>query len=78
MLFSHIHTNQGLPSIKINKKIPRPNVPCVGLMSSIGLRREAARKVAIWRVCGAVGRREPYNLILKSKTYYTQNYDNMR
>ena len=42
------------------------------------IRREAARKAAIWRVCGAVGRREPYNLTLESKTYYTQNYDTMR
>ena len=25
-----------------------------------------------------VGRREPYNLTLESKTYYTQNYDTMR
>ena len=40
--------------------------------------REAARKAAIWHVCGAVGRREPYNLTLESKTYYTQNYDTMR
>ena len=39
-------------------------------MSSIGHGREAARKAAIWRVCGAVGRREPYNLTLESKTYY--------
>ena len=45
-------------------------------MSSIGHGREAARKAAIWRVCGAVWRREPYNLTLESKTYYTQNYDN--
>ena len=36
------------------------------------------RKAAIWRVCGAVGRLEPYNLTLESKTYYTQNYDTMR
>lgn len=49
-----------------------------GLMSSIGHGREAARKAAIWRVCGAVWRREPYNLTLESKTYYTQNYDTMR
>ena len=40
--------------------------------------REAARKAAIWRVCGAVGRRELYNLTLESKPYYTQNYDTMR
>ena len=53
-------------------------MPCVGLMSSIGHGREAARKAAIWRVCGAVWRREPYNLTLESKTYYTQNYDTMR
>ena len=30
------------------------------------------------RVCGAVGRREPYNLTLENKTYYTQNDDSMR
>ena len=40
--------------------------------------RDITRKTAVWRVCGAVGRREQYNLILESKTYYTQNYDNMR
>ena len=40
--------------------------------------REELRKPAVWRVCGAVGRREPYNLTLESKTYYTQNYDTMR
>ena len=40
--------------------------------------REVAHKTAVWRVCGAVGRREPYNLTLESKTYYTQNYDTMR
>ena len=39
-------------------------------MSGIAHGREAARKAAIWRVCGAVGRREPYNLTLESKTYY--------
>ena len=55
-----------------------PNAPCVGLMSSIGHGGEAARKAAIWRVYGAVGRRELYNLTLESKTYYTQNYDTMR
>ena len=31
-----------------------------------------------WRVCEAVGRREPYNLTIESKTYYTKNFDNMR
>ena len=36
------------------------------------------RKPAVWRVCGAVGRREPYNLTLENKTYYTQNDDSMR
>ena len=40
--------------------------------------RDITRKPAVWRVCGAVGRREPYNLTLESKTYYTQNYDTMR
>ena len=38
----------------------------------------AARENAVWGVLGAVGRREPYNLTLESKTYYTQNYDTMR
>ena len=56
-------------------RIPRPNAHCVEQTSSIGHGREAARKAAIWRVCGAVWRREPYNLTLESKTYYTQNYD---
>ena len=40
--------------------------------------REVTYKPAVWRVCGGVGRREPYNLTLENKTYYTQNYDNMR
>ena len=40
--------------------------------------RDELRKPAAWRVCGAVGRREPYNLTLESKTYYAQNYDTMR
>ena len=40
--------------------------------------RDITRKTAVWRACGAVGRREPYNLLLESKTYYTQNHDNMR
>ena len=40
--------------------------------------RDVTCKPAVWRVCGAVGRREPYNLLLESKTYYTQNYDTMR
>ena len=35
-------------------------------------------KTAVWDVSGAVWRREPYNLTLESKTYYTQNYDTMR
>ena len=38
----------------------------------------AARENAVWGVFGAVGRREPYNLTLESKTYYTKNYDTMR
>ena len=40
--------------------------------------RDITRKTAVWRVCGGVGQREPYNLTLESKTYYTQNYDTMR
>ncbi len=40
--------------------------------------RDELRKPAVWRACGAVGRREPYNLTLENKTYYTQNYDTMR
>ena len=57
---------------------PSPNAACVGLNPHIGHGREVTYKTAVWRVCGAVGRREPYNLILENKTYYTQNYDNMR
>ena len=40
--------------------------------------RDITRKTAVRRVCGAVGRREQYNLTLENKTYYTQNHDNMR
>ena len=36
---------------------------------------ETARTPAVWRVCGAVGQREPYNLTLENKTYYTQKDD---
>ena len=75
--FSILRIKEGLSHVQ-QPRIPRPNAPCVGLMSSIGHGREAARKAAIWRVCGAVWRREPYNLTLESKTYYTQNYDTMR
>ena len=39
---------------------------------------DITRKTTVWRVCGAVGRREPYNLTLESKTYYTQKDDSMR
>ena len=39
---------------------------------------ETAEAPAVWRVCGGVGRREPYNLTLENKTYYTQNDDSMR
>ena len=56
----------------------RPNAPCVGRMLRIAHGRDITRKPAVWRVCGAVGRHEPYNLTLESKTYYTQNYDTMR
>ena len=55
-----------------------PNTPRVGRMLRIAHGRDITRKPAIWRVCGAVGRREPYNLTLESKTYYTQNDDSMR
>ena len=57
---------------------PRPNTPCVGQMLRTAHGRDTVRKPAVWRVCGAVERREPYNLLPESKTYYTQNYDNMR
>ena len=40
--------------------------------------RDITRKPTVWRACGAVGQREPYNLTLESKTYYTQNYDTRR
>ena len=52
--------------------------PRVGRMLRIAHGRGITRKTAIWRACGAVGRREPYNLTLESKTYHTQNFDNMR
>ena len=39
---------------------------------------DITRKPTVWRVCRAVGRREPYNLLLESKTYYTQNDDSIR
>ena len=55
-----------------------PNAACVGLNPHIGHGREVTYKTAVWRVCGAVGRREPYNLTLESKTYYTQKDDSMR
>ena len=57
---------------------PRPNTPRVGQIPCAAHGRDVTGKPAVWRVCGAVGRREQYNLTLESKTYYTQNYDNMR
>ena len=39
---------------------------------------DITRRPAVGRVCGAVGRREPYNLTLENKTYYTQKDDSMR
>ena len=56
----------------------RPNKPRVGRQLRIAHGRDITRKTAVWRACGAVGRRKPYNLTLESKTYYTQNYDTMR
>ena len=47
-------------------------------MPRIAHGRDELHKTAVWRVCGGVGQREPYNLTLESKTYYTQNYDTMR
>ena len=47
-------------------------------MPRIAHGRDELRKPAVWRVCGAVGRREPYNLTLENKTYYTQKDDSMR
>ena len=47
-------------------------------MPRIAHGRDELRKPAAWRVCGAVWRREPYNLTLESKTYYTQKDDSMR
>ena len=46
----------------------RPNPPRVGQILRVAHGRDITRKTAVWRVCGAVGRREPYNLILESKT----------
>ena len=45
---------------------PRPNAPCVGRMLRVAHGREVAYKASVWRVCGAVGRREPYNLTLEN------------
>ena len=56
----------------------RPNAPCVGQMPHAAHGYETADAPSVWRVCGAVGRREPYNLTLENKTYYTQNDDSMR
>ena len=47
-------------------------------MPRIAHGRDELHKPAVWRVCGAVGRREPYNLTLENKTYYTQKDDSMR
>ena len=51
---------------------------CILLILRVAHGRDITRKTAVWRVCGAVGRREPYNLTLESKTYYTQKDDSMR
>ena len=59
-------------------RIPRPNAPCMEQMSGIAHGYQQQEKTAVWDVSGAVWRREPYNLTLESKTYYTQNYDTMR
>ena len=56
----------------------RPDAPCEGRMLRIAHGRDELRKPAVWRACGAVGRREPYNLTLENKTYYTQKDDSMR
>ena len=56
----------------------RANLPRVGQILRVAHGRDITRKPAVWRVCGAVGRREPYNLTLESKTYYTQKDDSMR
>ena len=45
-------------------------------MSGIAHGYQQREKTAVGDVSGAVWRREPYNLTLESKTYYTQNYDN--
>ena len=55
-----------------------PNAPCVEQTSGIAHGYQQQEKTAVWDVSGAVWRREPYNLTLESKTYYTQNYDIMR
>ena len=55
-----------------------PNAPCVEQTSGIAHGYQQQEKTAVWDVSGAVWRREPYNLTLESKTYYTQNYDTMR
>ena len=39
-------------------------------MSGIAHGYQQQEKTAVWDVSGAVGRREPYNLTLESKTYY--------
>lgn len=49
----------------------------MGRIPRVAHGRDITRKPAVWRVCGAVGRREPYNLTLENKTYYTQKDDSM-
>ena len=56
----------------------RPNKPRVGQILRIAHGRDELHKPVVWRVCGGVGQREPYNLTLESKTYYTQNYDTLK
>ena len=48
----------------------------MGRMLRVAHRREELRKSAVWGVCGAVGRRESYNLTLESKTYYIEYVGN--
>ena len=75
--FTLLDQNQESESNLIHSHTAPKRAQC-GRMLRVAHGREAACKAAIWRVCGAVGQREPYNLTLESKTYYTQKDDSMR
>ena len=75
-----IHSLESKPKSESNliHSHTAPKRALFGAAATNRTRIPAARENAVWGVFGAVGRREPYNLTLESKTYYTQNYDTMR